>query len=64
MNKKIVEVPEDTIEKVDFVLNWITSTLTFWELNKDWPSNLIQKATDECISMLKPYWKDPFENAK
>lgn len=59
--KKTVEIPVDTVEKIDFMLNWITSTITFWELNEEWPTNLIQKVVDELINELKDYWNDPFE---
>lgn len=56
-----IEIPVDIVEKIDFILNWVSSTITFWDLNKSWPCNLIQDSVDECIKYLKPYWQDPLE---
>lgn len=58
---KTVEIPVDTVEKIDFTLNWITSTITFWRLNEKYPTNLIQATVDEIINILKPYWYNPLE---
>lgn len=57
--KKIKKMNVEMVEKVDFILNWITSTITFWDLSDKWPTNLIQKSVDELIKELRPYWDDP-----
>ena len=59
--KENVEMPVETVEKIDFRLNWITTTITFWNLNDKWPTNLIQDTVDELIHVLRPYWDDPLE---
>ena len=58
--KTTVEIPVDTVEKIYFMLNWITTTITFWELNDKWPTDLIQDTVDELINVIHPYWDDPF----
>lgn len=53
--KKTIEIPVETVEKLWDILNWITTTITFWKLQDKWPTNLIQDTVDECCDMLSDY---------
>lgn len=48
----------DKLEQIDFILNWISSTLTFWDYDKTFPANLMKYSAEECIKILKSIDKD------
>ena len=51
--KKTVELPVETVENWSKMLEYCSSTILFWKLNNEWPTNLIYDRLTDTLNEIK-----------
>lgn len=50
--KKTVELPVETVDNLRQAFAWISSSISFWHLEKTYPTNLINKVCEDMYQEL------------